>query len=731
MISAKIRSGLLLTLLATTSALATERHVASTGNDGNPGTAQSPLATLEAARDSLRALRAGEVDKTIRHTVILHSGMHRRVRTFELDERDSHTTYKAKGEAPVRLHGGIEIPAGAARPVTDLAVLGRIVEEKARPNVRMIDLKALGNANCGKLSPRGFRRAYSPAPLELFIDGKPMQIARWPNAGDPHIPLDKVIDSGSAPRKGDYAGRPAIFAYGVERPQRWALAKGFSVSGIFHSSWADDTIEVAKINVDQGTFTTVHPHLYGLTNKPKNYAKWYALNLLEEIDQPGEYFVDAETDRVYFYPPVGIGSDSIMAVSMLEQPMIAIEGATGIELDGLTLEISRGSGVYIERGAENVVRGCTLRNLGILAVQVGKGVEPFPYGKHDGCGNKEDGQPGKPVSREMGSWHEHIYKFTAYNREAGTGHRIIGCDIYDTGAGGISLGGGDRKTLTPGNNAVINCDIHRVNRLDRTYKTMVNIDGVGNRIAHCNLHEGPGGAIYLHGNDHVIEYNSIGHILTDTSDMGAIYMGRDPSEVGSVIRHNYFHNIKNNIGGYGTPAIYFDDESICGADVLANVFYRIISGCVIVFNKGGNVPIENNIFIDCPKVIGGPIKNSTMDVRKFFQSQLGKERVRERVDITQPPYSEKYPHLLAIYQEKAPVVTKEVRSIITTASDPRFVDGAKGNFTLTPNAEVPEGFQRFDFNKIGLYIGDGRTVLPIASPTTRSCSPKGDSSARD
>ena len=68
----------------------------------------------------------------------------------------------------------------------------------------------------------------------------------------------------------------------------------------------------------------------------------------------------------------------------------------------------------------------------------------------------------------LGSWHEHIYENTTFEREGGTNHGVVGCDIYNTGAGGISLGGGDRVTLTPAGNYVRNCHIHDFNRLDRT-----------------------------------------------------------------------------------------------------------------------------------------------------------------------------------------------------------------------------------------------------------------------
>jgi len=713
----RLLTNLLIVLTAAWSAVAAEIHVSPDGNDGNDGSESRPLRTLEAARDAVRALRAGKADKTVRHTVVLHGGAYPRDKTFELDERDSYTTYTSHKTHTPRLIGGVEIPVSAVKPVTDGQTLARLVEEGARSHLHVIDLKKLGITDYGRLGPRGFRRAYIPAPLELFIDGKPMQVARWPNAGEPHIKMGKVVDRGSTPRTGDYSFRPGTFEYGVERPRHWEQARNFYISGLFCWGYADDTIEVAKLDTERGTFTTTHPHLYGFARR--SFTAWYALNLLEEIDVPGEYFVDGESGRLYFYPPEGFGAGSRLAVSLMEKPFVALEGARGVELEGLVLEVSRGTGVYIERGADNVIRGCTLRNLGILAAQLGMGIAPFPYGKHDGHGNKADGKPGEPVSRALGSWHEHIYKYTAWNRQAGTGHRIIGCDIYDIGAGGISLGGGDRKTLTPANNAVINCDIYRVNRWGRTYKAMVNIDGVGNRIAHCHLHEGPGGAIYLHGNDHVVEYNEIDHVLTDQSDMGAIYMGRDPSETGNEFRCNFFHHIKNNhAGGHGVQAIFFDDCSIGGADIVGNVFYRAGSTNPIKFNGGGACDIDDNIFIDCPPPVGGA-GNNTGRVRSWMASSLGKERLLERVNITEPPYSDKYPRLLAIYRGQAPVVTKPRRSIVTTASDPRFVDGAEMDFTLRPNAQVPDGFQRTEFGKIGLYAGDGRHALPGETAPSR------------
>src|SRR6185437_967855 len=117
------------------------------------------------------------------------------------------------------------------------------------------------------------------------------------------------------------------------------------------------------------------------------------------------------------------------------------------------------------------------------------------------------------------------------------------CSIYNTGAEGISLSGGDRKTLTPARNFATDNDIHDVGRWTVQNHPAISIDGVGNRIAHNFLHDCKHCAIMFWGNDHVMEYNEIARCVTDSSDAGAIYSGRDPSARGNAIRYNFIHDI--------------------------------------------------------------------------------------------------------------------------------------------------------------------------------------------
>ena len=186
-------------------------------------------------------------------TVWLAAGRYERRKTFELDQRDSGAgelpvSYKALPGAEVMIDGGKAVPVDACRKVASPAVLKRFPEE-ARERILGIELRKLGIADSGNLGPRGFRRAYIPAPLELFIDGKPQQIARWPNEGS--MPMGKVVQMGSVPRNKDYGMKPGVITYEGDRPSRWTEAEDLYLSGIFNYGYADDTIPVAKLDAEK------------------------------------------------------------------------------------------------------------------------------------------------------------------------------------------------------------------------------------------------------------------------------------------------------------------------------------------------------------------------------------------------------------------------------------------------------------------------------------------------
>ena len=301
-------------------------------------------------------------------------------------------------------------------------------------------------------------------------------------------------------------------------------------------------------------------------------------------------------------------------------------------------------------------------------------------------------------------------------------HTVNACDISETGTGGLVIEGGDRKTLTSCEHEALNNDIWNVGRRKRTHAYNVHIGGVGVRLAHNRIHHAPHQAIGLGGNDHIIEFNEIFSICQESDDCGAFYMGRNPSERGCMLRYNFWRDT----GGprsHGSCAVYFDDGS-GGQTVYANVFLRAAGGNFgAVFVHGGhNNRVYNNIFIDC-KAAMRQVRWDDVRWREWLDGDLWKERMLREVNITVPPYNERYPELAEFFDftggkrtnyaernvaVRCPMLLDgdwEQKDNYVTDTDPGFVDAASMNYQLRDDSEVFQkihDFEHIPFDKIGL-----------------------------
>jgi len=133
--------------------------------------------------------------------------------------------------------------------------------------------------------------------------------------------------------------------------------------------------------------------------------------------------------------------------------------------------------------------------------------------------------------------------------------------IEDIGEGGVVLSGGDRQTLTPANLYVERSTIRRFERVSRTYRPAILLNGVGNRAVGNKISDSPHTAILFTGNDHLISQNEIFDVCKETGDAGAIYTGRDWSARGTVISDNHIHDIAPNVAMGGTIGVYLEDQA--------------------------------------------------------------------------------------------------------------------------------------------------------------------------
>lgn len=729
----KIPCWLLVSLSLLSSIHALERYVSPQGDDRNPGTLAAPWRTPEGARDAIRAWRKAQpAGATEVVTIWLRSGTYPLSRTFELTKEDGGTagapvTYAAYQNETVRLTGGREIPAKAFGPVRAADALRRILPE-SRAHVLEVDLRALGITDFGTHRQFGHGLPVVPAPLELFWNDTALPLARYPNTGA--IAIGAIVEPGSMPRTGDYSNRGGRFKYTDPRHARWAGVADVWLQGYFNHGFADDKIRIAAIDPAKQEVTLASPHMYAL-GSGQNYNQYVALNLLEELDEPGEWYVDAAAGRLYIWPPDDVATARV-TVSVVEQALVALDHVSFCTLRGLTIEEGRGLGVSIEGGSDNRIVDCTVRNVGTAGIMLGQGArQTFPH-------ITADDYTGVAVSREIGSFHSHLYLDTVWERDAGERHVIQGCEIYNTGSGGIFLGGGSKKRLIPGNNVVTDCRIHDFSRRNKMGASGIVVDGCGQRVVHNEIYNADQHAIFVHGNEHLFELNHIHHVALNSNDVSAWYLGRDPSDQGNVVRHNFFHEV-------GRPdrkwmmGVYCDDAT-AGVLVEGNVFYRVASFGTVYSNGGHDIVVRNNIFIEGY----GPayqLKSMWYDFGQdsipyyFGEKGIYTKRLTRAVDIRQPPYSERYPllknwldllpdgktyvgmrpmrnvfdgNVLVKHEETVRLVGKHAQTEfgenLHTQKDPGFVDAAKLNFQLKDDSvvyrELP-GFKRIPFEQIG------------------------------
>ena len=289
--------------------------------------------------------------------------------------------------------------------------------------------------------------------------------------------------------------------------------------------------------------------------------RYYVQNLFEELDAPGEWYLDKKAWTLYFWPPAPLAGKPVY-VPTLRTILDLGPGAKDVIFRGFTFECCEGSAITLRDTTNCLIAASIIRNVG------------------DYHGN------GVTIS-------------------GGMSNGVVGCDISAIGRDGVVINGGNQITLTPANNFADNNYIHHVGV---SYKQGcgISLNGCGNRASHNLIHDGPRFGILLGGNNQVIEYNHIRDMSLETEDTGAIYTGgRDwLGSRGSVIRYNYIHDMigygHDQQGVWQSPyfawGIYLDDNT-GGVDVIGNIVARCPRAAIHLHNGRDNF-IDNNIFIE-------------------------------------------------------------------------------------------------------------------------------------
>ena len=316
-------------------------------------------------------------------------------------------------------------------------------------------------------------------PEILFFGGRRMIRARWPNA-DPKRPYSggwAYVDGTPAGMYEKCAGASrSAFTVRAKDARTWRCPDEGIVDIFPQYNWINEERRIAAWDPVTRRLTLGHP----LRFEARPGDRYILEGLREELDAPGEWHCDRAAGKVRFIPPKGEDPNAGIVSIPSGGPVLRLTGVANVDVIGLEVA-EADEGLRAEDVARIRVVGCRFHGLGGFS----------------GCAVR--------LARAMRC-------------------TVADCDVWDVGAHGISIEGGDPSTLERSGNRVENCYVHHTGRVDR-HGIGVLVAGQGATVAHCLVHDMPRAALIIRGRLHTVEYNVIRDVNLELEDTGAIYGG--------------------------------------------------------------------------------------------------------------------------------------------------------------------------------------------------------------
>ena len=506
-------------------------YVSPDGDDSWAGDSiKQPFATIHRARDAVRTLK--EEGKPV--TVYLRGGRYELAEPLIFTPQDSGTeacpiTYKAYfGEKPI-ISGGRRITAPWKTNTGDIMVC------------------SIGEVREGTWNFR-----------QLFVNGKRQIRSRLPNKG--HYKIEEPVDNSSF-----------IFKEGHIKP--WQNLTDVEV--VVYHSWNESRLLISELDEQKRVVRFSGPIGRRLGTYGAGRNRYHVENVLEGLQQPGEWYLDRHTGNLYYWPVDDLDKSEIIAPVLHE--LVRFEGdgddhVQYITMSGITFsdsdwalpeegypscgdvgDIVKPSAITLEGASHCVFEGNCVKNVGTYAFEI-----------------------------------------TGYD------NHIIGNEIFDTGSGGIISRNYSEEPNVMSYNHIHHCgDIYASG-------VGINIDDGGGVVSHNLIHDISHSGVYGRHwatefqprerrnqvQELIIEYNEIYDVSTILNDASGVFI-RDSN---IIINNNIIHDVYSYYRGTPGWGIYLGCETR-DTTVKNNIVYRTRE-TVHVWYSNRNNTIENNIFIE-------------------------------------------------------------------------------------------------------------------------------------
>ena len=393
---------------------------------------------LESARNHIRKLKSSSSEKS--YVIQIREGVYKLDNEIFFGRLDSNLTIRSADGEKVKFVGGVQLEGSNFQPLKNKEFMERLINPAISEKIKVYNLNENSKIKLGNHARHAWGPNMEPPnripPARLYQGGERQILARWPNCNEYNsymiykhytsvprelrgyeikiqsildsttilgeVTLEKVIDSGDKFVAGK-VGRGGTFQVAFDRMKYWKDIQNIWVDGVFGSTWEWSYNNIKSVDLEKRLISLTYPELSGICKGSSvRLPHFYFENIPEEIDQSGEYWIDRKNGLLYFLSDNGL---SEVVLTTLDTPMLIIEGASNINIEGLDFSYGRNHGIVIKNSRNITIDKCQISN--------------FAKGGIDVSGNSV---------------------------------RVLNSHIHGVGAFGVRLNGGNLSTLEPANN---------------------------------------------------------------------------------------------------------------------------------------------------------------------------------------------------------------------------------------------------------------------------------------